>query len=334
MPLDVLVPDLLLPPEAPEALRAARMPALERWLARGDSARLPHRTAQQALAAAFGLSSPAPVAAVTLAGDDRPRAGRWLRADPVHVRVEANGAALNDPARLCVTRDEAAALVEALQGLFAADGLRFHAVTPQRWYVEVPDGEMPTTTPLDEALGRNAFALMPQGHGRLKWPGLLTEAQMLLAAHPVNAQRDREGRPPINSIWFWGEGETPAALEKPYALVHANDPFATGLAALAGIRHAEVPAGFAAIDAVAPDASALLVLDDMAAPYRAGDAEGWLAAARRLDERWFMELDRALPRFERITILLPTGRDTAVAHVHSQARFRWLRRSKPLAHHA
>ena len=334
MPLDVLVPDLLLPPEAPEILRAVRMPALERWLARGDATRLPHRTATAALAASFALPAPPPVAAVTLAADAGSQEGTWLRADPVHVRVEANGAALHDHAILAVERDEATALVAALQALFADDGLTFVAPTPSRWYVRVPPGEAPTTVPLDEALGRNAFALLPHGTGRVRWPSLLTEAQMLLAAHPVNERRERAGKPAINTLWLWGEGATPATVARPYALVHANDPFATGLAKLAGIRHAEVPRGFEGIDAVGAEQSALLVLDAMSAPLRAGDAAGWAQAAQRLDEAWFAEMDRALPRFERITILLPTGRDTAAVHVRPRARLRWLRRSRPLAHHA
>ena len=334
MPLDVLVPDLLLPADAPEALRAARLPALERWLGRGDASRLPHRDATAALSAAFALPSPPPLAAVTLAGDSHPREGGWLRADPVHVRVEAASAMLRDPSILQVTREEANALVDALQGLFAQDGLAFLAPAPDRWYVHVPEGEMPGTTPLDDALGRNAFALLPQGHGRLKWPSILTEAQMLLAAHPVNAQREAEGRPAINSLWFWGEGATPASLPKPYAMILADAPFPKGLAVLSGARHAEVPQGFAAIDAVRADESVLLTLDTLVGPRRAGDADAWLRAAQSLDTTWFAEMDRALPRFERITLLLPTGRDTLAVRVTPQMRWRWLRRSRPLASHA
>ena len=36
MPLDLLVPDLLPPPDAPAAMRDARLPALEKWLGRAD----------------------------------------------------------------------------------------------------------------------------------------------------------------------------------------------------------------------------------------------------------------------------------------------------------
>src|SRR6266545_4528309 len=115
MPLDLVVPDLLLPADAPEALRAWRLPALESWLARGDVRRLPHRGVAAGLAAAFGLAEPLPIAAVTLAADGGPREGRWLRADPVHLRVGQDAVTLHDSSAFEVSRDEAQALVAGLQ---------------------------------------------------------------------------------------------------------------------------------------------------------------------------------------------------------------------------
>ena len=41
------------------------------------------------LARTFSLPVPMPVAPITLAADDSPREGSWLRADPVHVRLDA-----------------------------------------------------------------------------------------------------------------------------------------------------------------------------------------------------------------------------------------------------
>ena len=133
MPLDLVVPDLLLPVDAPQALRSQRLPALESWLARGLVRRLPHRGLEAALAATFGLPAPAPIAALTLAADDAPRAGGWLRADPVHLRVGQDAVALYDAGILKVTRDEANALIAALQSLFADDGLEFVAAKSERW---------------------------------------------------------------------------------------------------------------------------------------------------------------------------------------------------------
>jgi hypothetical protein len=334
MPLDLLVPDLLLPVDAPEALRSQRLAALESWLARGHVRRVPQRGLEAALSAAFGLPGPAPIAAVTLAADAGSGRGTWLRADPVHLRVGQDAVALQHCAFLGVTRDEANALVAALQQHFTSDGLEFHAPTPERWYVRVPAGEMPRTVPLPEALGRNVFRLLPEGSGRINWPGAITEAQMLFSQHPVNQARESAGRAAINSVWFWGEGDLPAEVASPYALVCADEPFAAGLGQLAGVRTVAAPRDLAAIDAVREDESVLVVLDSLTTALRQGDGEAWKREARALEDTWFAEIDRAIRRFERVSLVLPGPRDTLIATLTAATRWRWFRSRKPLATHA
>lgn len=334
MPLDLLVPDLLALGGDPALLPQLRMPALERWLARADSTRRPERGLVELLANAFSLATPPPVAAVTLAGDQGRSGGACLRADPVHLRVGQDAVALHDSAVLGITRDEANALVAELQQHFEADGLEFQAPVPERWYVRVPDGELPRTVPLEAALGRNIFGLLPQGSGRINWPSVLTEAQMLLAGHEVNTRREARGLPAINSVWFWGEGMTPASLAQPYALIYADEPFARGLGALSGTRVAALSEGASGLDAVAAGKTALVVLDTLTAPSRRGDRDAWLQAAASMDEDWFVGLRDAVERFEAVRIILPARSDTLVANVTAGTRWRWLRRRKPLAAHA
>ena len=334
MPLDLVVPDLLLPVEAATTVQPGRLAALESWLARGNTRRLPHRGLTAALAASFGVPDPVPVAAITLAADDAPRPGTWLRADPVHLQVGQDAVALHDASMLDVTPAEAAALAAALQAHFASDGLVFSTPAADRWYVRVPEGETPHTVPLTAALGRNVFGLLPKGSGRINWQGAITEVQMLFAQHPVNAAREAAGRPSVNSVWFWGEGTLPSSVASPYALVCAGEPFAAGLARIAGVRTVAPPADFAAIDAVREDQSVLVVLDALGGPLRRGDAEGWNRAARLLEERWFAEIDRAIRRFERVSLVLPGPRDTLVVTLTPTTRWRWFRSRKPLAAHA
>ena len=332
MPLDLVVPDLLLPVEAPEAMRSVRLPALERWLARGVLSRAPQGNAEGLLAALHGLAAPAPVAAIALAGDAAPREGAWLRADPVHLRAGQDAVALHDASILDIAAEEAHALRDALQAHFREDGLEFLAPAPDRWYVRVPEGELPRTVPLAEALGRNVFGLLPRGAGRINWAGALTEVQMLFAAHEVNARREARGAPAINSVWFWGEGALPGPLASPYAAVFADAPFPRGLARLAGVRASPLPAS---LDGVEPPGAGdvLVQLEALAAPLARRDAAAWGEAARRLDADWFAVLPRAIARFGRVRLMLPTGRDTCVAELSGAARWRWFRVRRPLAGH-
>ncbi|MGE5095189.1 MAG: hypothetical protein ACM3SO_08615 [Betaproteobacteria bacterium] len=326
MSLDVVIPHLLLPPQAPAALRELRLPHLERWIARADVERLDMPGPEAWLAQRFDLPAPFPIAAVTLAADDAPQPGMWLRADPVHLQISPEAVALHDASVLDVQGDEARSLVDTLQALFGADGLEFRAPHPARWYVRVPAGELPDTTPLESALGRNVFGLLPRGRGRINWATAITEVQMLFSSHEVNAQREAAGRAAINSVWFWGGGATPRIASRPYALVYALDAFARGLGTLAGARVAELPSRPELVDAVAEDDSVLVVLDALGAPLHRGDANAWREAARALDEAWFSELGRLLERFERVRLVLPAQNETRIATIASASRWRWFRR--------
>lgn len=333
MPLDLLVPDLLSLGGDPSALTDLRLPALERWLARADRVRRPEKGPDELLANAYSLATPPPVAAVSLAAEEGRHEGNWLRADPVHLRVGQDAVSLYHSAVLDVTRDEANALVAELQALFSGDGLEFRAPVPERWYVRVPEGELPATTPLDEALGRNIFGLLPQGKGRINWRSAITEAQMVFSGHTVNERREAQGLPAINSVWFWGGGVLPESLPKPYALIYADDPFARGLAIISGARVAALPRDAGGLDAVGPGETVLVVLDSLTAAARRGDREAWKAAAAKLDDDWFVELRGALDRFDAVRIILPARNDTLVANVTARSRWRWLRSVKPLATH-
>ena len=334
MPLDVVVPDLLPPADAPPAQRELRLPALERWLARAGLARRPEASLASLLASAYALESPPPIAALSLLADCGVRDGCWLRADPVHVSVGTDAITLHHPSVLAATRDEATALTAALQAFFAGDGFEFRAATPERWYVRVPEGEVPRTTPLEQALQRNVFGLLPRGSGRVNWPSALTEAQMLLTAHAVNSARESQRRPAINGVWFWGEGALPASVARPYSLAYAEDPFARGLALLSGGRAVEPPASLDGLDAVREGETVLAIVAGPSKALQRGDLEAWAAAARRLDDAWFVNLTDAVERFGAVRIILPTGRDTLVAQVTAGTRWRWFRRGRPLASHA
>jgi hypothetical protein len=334
MPLDLLVPDLLMPADAPAALRELRLPNVEKWLARADVERVPQRNATECLARLFALPDPVAVAAITLAADDRPRPGEWLRADPVYARVERDTMTLHDAAILEVTREEANALLAALQALYRDDALEFAAPTPDRWYVRVPEGEMPATTPLDDALGRDIFRRLPQGTGRIKWPAAITEAQMLFASHEVNARREAAGKLPINSVWFWGGGALPATVTSPYALLYGDDALLRGLGKLSNTRVAALPADFTHIDAVRESESVLVLHDALTRALRRGDEAAWKAAAEQLDATWLTTIANALDRFGAVRILLPAARGACIATVTPAARWRWFRGRRPLASHA
>jgi len=332
MPLTLLVPDLLPPADAPAEMRSLRLPRLEHWLARADASR--EAGAGSAwLLRQWGLGQDAPVAALTLASDGGPREGSWLRADPVHQRVGRNALTLHEASVLSLTREEADAAIFELNDFFAVDGLEFVAPAPDRWYVRVPPGELPRTVPLEDAVGRNPFGMLPEGGMRLKWPSLFSEAQMLLAKLALNSAREASGRPTLNAVWFWGGGEYPAGLPRPFASVAADDPLARSLALASGCAVRALPAGIEQLPA-RESAACLAVADSLRRPFLRGDWEAWQAAALALERDWFSRLGEAALAFGGVRLVLPAERDTAVFDLPPGARWRWLRRTRALATHA
>jgi hypothetical protein len=330
VPLDLLIPDLLLPADAPPPFRELRLPVLEKWLASAEVTRVQAGSARDFLANAFGLPQPAPVAPIALAGEGGAFEGSWLRADPVFVRIAPNGAALHSADGLDIQPGEAEMLATALSAHFAADGLEFRAAAPDRWYVRVPRGEVPATTPLDAAVGRNAFALMPAATPGINWPAVLTEAQMVLAAHDVNTRREREQRPTVNSVWLWGGGEAPASLKSPYAAIYAGEPFARGLGSLSGTPPSKVPADLGGVSAE----SALVVIDTLTRSARRGDAGKWREEANRLESAWFAGFGAALHRHRSVRAILPGPGFTLVATLRKPPLWHWIRKAEPLAAYA
>jgi hypothetical protein len=142
---------------------------------------------------------------------------------------------------------------------------------------------------------------------------------MILSGHEANARREAEGKPAVNSVWFWGGGALPAARARPYAAIYAGDALTRGLAAWSGASVSSLPAGLADLDLHGSGDAILVALP---------------AGSAALEERWFAPLGHAVERFDRVRLILPTVDATVVASLTGAARWRWFRPSKPLSAYA
>ena len=334
----LLVPDLFWPDrDFRDIYRGLDAPALERLLARG---RRRHEDAKSALAwlsEQFGVERQqdwpvAPYSLLAEGGD--PGGHHWLRADPVHLRLEGNRLVLTDSGNFSVTPQEAQSLSDSLNAHFSADGLTFCPLRPERWYVRVERAPALETTPLAEAAGRSIEDVLPRGAEAAVWRARLNEVQMLLHGHAINEARESAGNVPVNSVWLWGGGTLSGALSAPFAAVWSGDPYAAGLAQAAHIAARDLPNGAAdLLRASAGEGVSLIVLDALRGAAQYGDAHGWREGLARFERDWFAPLLEAL-RQERIGMLSlhalgPEGVVTAEVTRGDLRRF-W-RRVKPLA---
>lgn len=161
---------------------------------------------------------------------------RWMCADLAHVKPDMTGVRLLACANLDVTRDEADALVASLQPLFADSDLILQATLPSRWHVRVPThADVPPMDSPAAVLGDDLIDHLPEGSTGKRWRQLLNEVQIILHQHPVNEARAAQGKPALNSLWFWGAGCLPTQVGSDVEQVFSDTLLLAALASRAGI---------------------------------------------------------------------------------------------------
>jgi hypothetical protein len=230
----LVIPDLFLPKGfAAEVCAGLSLPALQTLLGRGHSKMLDPVSLEGMLCGLFGVqdADDAPVAAISAAFDGL-AAGCWLRADPVNLNLQRNQLLL---AGVRLASGEEAALCASLNMHFAGQGIEFFAPHPQRWYVRLSELPRIRTTPLSQAIGGDVRAVLPAGEDASRWHQLFNEIQMLLHAHPLNEVREARGETIINSLWFWGGGDTLTPFQKNFDCVSSDDVLAEMFAVAADV---------------------------------------------------------------------------------------------------
>lgn len=160
---------------------------------------------------------------------------QWLRADPVWLQPDLSTARLMAWGNLSLSAEDADALIAPLKPLFGEFGYALEAREPEAWVLQCPmETRLPAFPHPLAALGDDAFPHLPDGPDARRWRSLMGEAQVLMHQHPVNAARARRGLPPANSLWFWGGGALPDAVDGPAGAVATADPELAGYALAAG----------------------------------------------------------------------------------------------------
>lgn len=256
-----------------------------------------------------------PVAPLTLAIDGgEPGNAYWLRADPVHLQARRDQLRLAESEMLGISKPEADELAATLNRHFADAGMTFLAARPGRWYLRLAQRPEISTCAPGTAAGGNIDAFLPAGADALRWHGIANEIQMLLHEHPVNAAREARNELTVNSVWMWGGGTKTAVPGRHFSAVWSDNVLAAALAAGADIHAAALPGhGSGWLDAARGDAACaeahhLIVLEQLDAAAKYGNAGLWRENLVALERDWVAPLLAALRqrRISRIA-LVATG---------------------------
>lgn len=151
--------------------------------------------------------------------------------------------------------DETVALCEALEPAARAHHVRLDPLRPGHLLALFQDGVAAADAgiPPHAVEGRPWMPFLPKGTESATLRDFLSEANDLLARHPVNEVRVDLGENPANGLWLWGGGGEPA-VSAPFggralkACMITNSLMARGLARLcrmsvAGFRDPSSPTG-------------------------------------------------------------------------------------------
>jgi hypothetical protein len=313
----LILPSLFLPTAlAEQVYPSLQLPALKKLLARGTKKSFKNNFApslEQHLCAVFGVATQTdlPIAAISAVGDGLP-AGNWLRADPVHVHLQRDRLVLSGTT---VSSEEAQQFCAELNRYFAEQGLTFFAPHPQRWYMQLKDIPKITTTPLSQVMGENIRSALPTGDDAAQWHQLFNEIQMLLFSLPLNDVREQRGEAAINSVWFWGAGQTPEQISAPYASVSADTPLAAQFAAAAQLPFTDWQTDW--------QGDALLVWTALQQAAQQGDFAQWQDRLQQFETQYAQPLWQALCRGEVESIRMDILGTENPCHIQLQGRDTW-----------
>ncbi len=324
----VVIPDLFLPQSlAKEVCAGLSLPVLEKFLARSKASSLPTHSLEAWLCEAFAVPDSA-IAPVTLLADGlKPEDGYWLRADPVHLRLDRSQMILQT--NISVSLEDAQQLCAYLNQHFADSGMHFFAPHPQRWYVRLEDSPELVTHSVYQVEGRNSRFYLPQGATALKWHGVMNEIQMVLYGHPINQACAERGALPPNSVWLWGGGRA-VALPRPFDLLYGDSELAISFAQAANIAHVRT------LEEKAQFENALYVSEGLSAALRRGDFHTWRESVTVLERDCLAPLLRLLVagEIDRITLDVLQEENSRRYELTRPMLWKVWLRAQPLANYA
>lgn len=323
MNLRLLIPSLFWPDTSgsapPEIYRDLPLPALATLLTKSVRTTESESPGMEAwLCRAFGLAKQQdwPVAPLTLAADGTGNivAGNdyWLRADPVHLRIERGQFVLADGQIFRISSGEAREFTALLNQHLAGNNLTLLPLHPDRWYLHLAKTPALQTHPLSQVTGKNINYLLPSGVDSMAWHGVFNEIQMLLHEHPLNQAREARGELAINSVWLWGGGIMPTVECNVYTKAWSNEVLTRALALASHTDFSALPPAANTWLQSAGSGNHLVVLDSLNGKARYGDAYGWRESLKQLEQNWFVPLLAALKqdRISQLTITAIGERDS------------------------
>ena len=107
-----------------------------------------------------------------------------------------------------LSHDNSGLLINALKEQVVDAPVTFHhgGGYHNLMFIKIPQ-ILERLTPPNELIGEGIRQFMPEGNAVRELVFVMNQAQIILHNHAYNKKRVAENKDPVNSIWFWGNGE-------------------------------------------------------------------------------------------------------------------------------
>ena len=332
--LKVVIPGLVAKEYLPTLERFASQLSiahLEKLLSRAHQEKMERRGLLGDLFNLYGVQVPReqdlPVASLSRLGDGgQVDKGWWICMEPVYLRPDRDSIVLMPNDDLNLTLEEAKGLASDIEQHFNDLDWHIEVLSPQRWYLRLPQAAEINTSPINEVVGKHINNLLPIGEQARQWHALLNEVQMLLHAHPLNQARQARGDFPINGVWVWGGGALPEIKQRAITF-YTSGNLERGLANYVGNVINDCPQNYSSICHQHKDTNIpVAVLHQLEDALAANDVAAWCDEINRLEENWFSPVRLALKKGELKKVTIYGGDGSSFSTDTKMQRRFWIKR--------
>jgi len=322
--LQIVLPglfDLPLDELEPEFLRNG-LPGLNHLLRFATTRENRRYTLDAMLQGALGMSSGASLPLAQAWADSARADDRLLLFEAVHLHPDLHSAVLVPIEKSKENLQDINNIINDLKVLFKVD-CDIKTVAEGVFLMRLHGFDAPDHYPhILSVLGKTANPYMEQSRTNLDWYRLLNEMQMFMHQHAVNEQRLRQGKPALNSLWFWGGGRRVAAPENRPEWV-CDDPLLNRFATSLGLP----PRPLSEVQDLQREA---VVVDLRLQQALKTSGDSGLDEILRVIDRELFAPAQAVAAQRGLSLLLRAGFE-ADFELSRQGRFRFWRRARSLA---
>lgn len=183
-------------------------------------------------------------------------------------------------------------LLNRLNTFLAQDNIVLQRIGNGLWVFVMSHHTDVTFHDVDSLMGKSMSAVLPTGNDAVYWRKLLTECQMLLSQQV----RHQEGY--TTSLWFWGNGRYPDALQSPFNAIFSNELLLQAMAASAKVKVEALPISWTR--SLLDNANNILIVDSRFYQQSASNVQ-------QFEQQWLTPLLAALKKGNIATLRLIVG---------------------------